>query len=44
MNLLLKPEHQNLEDYLHFSQAKVLGILWGLIDMEPNFISEQLKT
>jgi hypothetical protein len=33
-----------LEDYPNFAQAKVLGLLWGLLDNEPTFMSEQLKT
>jgi hypothetical protein len=33
-----------LEDYPNFAQAKVLGLLWGLMDTEPTFMSEQLKT
>ena len=33
-----------LEDYPNFAQAKVLGLLWGLLDTEPTFVSEQLKT
>jgi hypothetical protein len=26
-----------LEDYPNFAQAKVLGLLWGLMDTELNF-------
>jgi hypothetical protein len=33
-----------LKDYPNFAQAKVLGLLWGLMDNEPTFMSEQLKT
>ncbi|MFM7438818.1 MAG: hypothetical protein ACKO2V_09475, partial [Snowella sp.] len=33
-----------LEDYPNFAQAKVLGLLWGLMDTEPTFVSERLKT
>jgi hypothetical protein len=33
-----------LEDYPNFAQAKVLGLLWGLMDTEPNSMSERLKT
>jgi hypothetical protein len=33
-----------LEDYPNFAQAKVLELLWGLVDTEADFISEQLKT
>jgi hypothetical protein len=33
-----------LEDYPNFAQAKVLGLLWGLVDTEADFMSEQLKT
>ncbi len=33
-----------LEDYPNSAQAKVLGLLWGLMDTESDFISEQLKT
>jgi hypothetical protein len=29
-----------LEDYPNFAQAKVLGLLWGLVDTEPTFVSE----
>ncbi len=33
-----------LEDYPNFAQAKVLGLLWGLMDTESTFVSERLKT
>jgi hypothetical protein len=33
-----------LDDYPNFAQAKVLALLWGLMDTEPTFVSEQLKT
>jgi len=33
-----------LEDYPNFAQAKVLGLLWALLDTEFTFMSEQLKT
>ena len=35
---------QYLEDYPNPSQANVLGILWGLMETEPDFMSQQLKT
>ena len=33
-----------LEDYPNFAQAKVLGLLWGLMDTELDFMPERLKT
>ena len=33
-----------LEDYPNFAQTKFLGLLWGLVDTEPDFMSERLKT
>jgi hypothetical protein len=33
-----------LDDYPNFAQAKVLGLLWGLMDTEPNSMSGQVKT
>jgi hypothetical protein len=33
-----------LDDYPNFAQAKVLGLLWGLMDSQPDFMSEGLKT
>jgi hypothetical protein len=35
---------QYLDDYPNPAQAKVLGLLWGLMDTESDFMSEQLKT
>ena len=28
-----------LEDYPNFAQAKILGLLWGLMDTEPDVMS-----
>jgi hypothetical protein len=33
-----------LKDYPDPAQAKVLGLLWGLMDIEPTVMPEQLKT
>jgi len=33
-----------LKDYPNPAQAKVLGLLWGVMDTESDFISERLKT
>ena len=33
-----------LKDYPNFAQAKVLELVWGLMDIQPDFMSEQLKT